>query len=138
MTLWPRKRIEASQERQEKLVQRREAEFGLRFDPHQADYVEAPSRLGGVIEKCRLSYARFALEHENGAHAIARCLKEAINLAAFIQAAHKQVMAVRQGSPAGGGTGISPLRADRITSVWGIQADLHTFPTSQYEPDQYH
>jgi DNA-nicking Smr family endonuclease len=106
-------------------MQRREAELGLRFDPHQADYVEAPSRLDGVIEKCRLSYARFALQHEDGAHAIARCLKEAINLAALILAAHKQVMAVRQDPPVGGGTGTSPLVTDRITSAW---ADLHTFP----------
>jgi hypothetical protein len=37
MALWRRKKIEASQERQEKLVQRRETEFGLRFDPRQAD-----------------------------------------------------------------------------------------------------
>ena len=110
-------------------MQRREAELGLRFDPHQADYVEAPSRLDGVIEKCRLSYARFALEHEDGAHAIARCLKEAINLAALILAAHKQIMAVRQDPPGGGDTGISPLVADRITSAWGMRADLHTFPT---------
>jgi hypothetical protein len=37
------------------------------------------------------------LEHEDGAQAIACCLQEAINLAAFIHAAHKQVMAVRMG-----------------------------------------
>ena len=128
MALWPGKAIEASQERQEKLVQRCEAEFGLRFDPHQADCAEAPSRLDGPIKKCRLSYARFAVEHQDSAQAIARCLKEAINLAALILAAHKQVMAVRQDPPAGGGTGISPLGADRITSAWGIQADLYTLP----------
>ena len=87
--------------------------------------MQSPSRLDGVIEKCRLSYARFALQHEDGARAIARCLKEAINLAALILAAHKQVMAVRQDPPAGGGTGTSPLVTDRITSAW---ADLHTFP----------
>jgi hypothetical protein len=91
--------------------------------------VEASSRLGGVIEKCRLSCTRFALEYEDGAHTIARCLKEAINLAALILAAHKQAMAGRQDPPAGGGTGTSTLMADRIASAWRMQAALHTFPT---------
>ena len=37
-----RKRLEASQVRDEKLVQRREAELRLRFDPDKANDVEIP------------------------------------------------------------------------------------------------
>ena len=116
MTLRHGKNVEAAQERQKKLVQRGEAEFGLGFDPHHTDDVEIPGRLHGIVEERRLPYARLTLKHEDGAKTFPSCFKDTIRLPALEFSAQKHAVALRRNPPEG--AGISPLLVDRSRLTW--------------------
>jgi hypothetical protein len=77
------------QARRAQLLDSRERELHLPFDPHRTDDREVRSRLGRIVQQRRLADARLPVDGKHAAVALARCLEHAGEYVALALPAEK-------------------------------------------------
>ncbi len=96
LVLRPGKRVEALQERQQKLMQRGETEPGLRLNSYEPDDVKILACVDGVAEQRRLPYPGLATQNQDRTHASRGRCQDAINLSALTHAVQKHTIDPRR------------------------------------------